>query len=349
MNWGQEFRTVFGRGLVEELVNFVHRPYLVVSMEDLWPRFAGHFDEGLAGVHLVETLDVEELTELAASLPRVSSVIGIGGGQAVDVAKFFAWSHRLPLFTVPTAMTVNAPFGHRAGLRQHGKVRYMGWAIPEAVYVDYDVIASAPPALNRAGVGDILCYHTAHFDWKLAHDLGKVEARWPYDPAMVAAARMRLDSVLHHLDDISQVNEGGIQALMLAHRFGGATFHDSGWNPRHIEGVEHFFFYNLERLTGRHFIHGQPVGLGVVIGSVLQENEPERMLSALQRVGLDIRPEAMGVTWDDVAETLTSLAEFVRRAGLWFTVADIKPIDGDFVDRIRETVQEAYGPWEGES
>ena len=68
---------------------------------------------------------------------------------------------------------------------------------------------------------------------------------------------------------------------MTAHRWGGATFHDAGWNPRHIEGVEHFLFYNLERLTGRHFIHGQPVGLGIYVGSMLQENEPERMLAAL--------------------------------------------------------------------
>ena len=95
---------------------------------------------------------------------------------------------------------------------------------------------------------------------------------------------------------------------MLGHRWGGTTFHDSGWNPRHIEGVDHFFFYNLERLTGRHFIHGQPVGLGIVFGSALQDNEPERMLAALLRAGVDIRPEAMGVTWDDVAEAMRTLA-----------------------------------------
>ena len=43
----------------------------------------------------------------------------------------------------------------------------------------------------------------------------------------------------------------------------------SGWNPRHIEGIEHFFFYNLEFLTNKKFIHGQPVRLGFVIGCLL--------------------------------------------------------------------------------
>ena len=116
-------------------------------------------------------------------LPACRSIIGLGGGQAIDVAKFFAWTLGLPIFQVPTAMTVNAPFGHRAGVRTGGKVRYMGWAVPEAVYVDFDVIASAPQLLNRSGVGDILCYHTAHADWRLAHDLGREEPQWPYDEA----------------------------------------------------------------------------------------------------------------------------------------------------------------------
>ncbi|HKZ91370.1 MAG TPA: iron-containing alcohol dehydrogenase, partial [Candidatus Limnocylindrales bacterium] len=72
-----------------------------------------------------------------------------------------AWTRQLPLFQLPTAMSVDAPFGQRAGLRQDGLVRYLGWAVPEAVYVDIDVIQAAPKALNRAGVGDTLCYHTA--------------------------------------------------------------------------------------------------------------------------------------------------------------------------------------------
>jgi glycerol dehydrogenase-like iron-containing ADH family enzyme len=343
------FTTVFGRELVAELPAFAHPPYLVVTMADLWPAFEARLAGRLAGVHLVDTLELAELEAAAAQLPTHASIVGLGGGQALDVAKFFAWTNRRPLFQVPTATTVNAPFGHRSGLRDKGRVRYLGWAIPEGVYVDFDVIQSAPPALNRSGVGDVLCYRTAHLDWRLAQSLGRTERKWPYDEGLVAEAAVHLDSVMAALDEIRDVSEAGIRALVLAHRWGGTTFHDSGWNPRHIEGVEHFFFYNLERLTGRHFIHGQPVGLGVVVGCVLHDAQPEVALAAIQRAGVDIRPEAMGVTWSDAAEAMKTLPRYVEDAGLWYSVANARPVTDEHVERVRDLVVTAYGPWQAES
>lgn len=344
---GHQFTTIYGRNLVGELKNFVHWPYLVVTMEDLWPTFEPYFDHNLAGVHFVKTLELNDLGKIIEALPKCNSIIGLGGGQAVDIAKLMAWTRRLPLFQVPTAMTVNAPFGHRAGIRDKGKVRYMGWAVPEAVYVDFDVIQSAPPLLNRSGVCEIFCYHTAHYDWKLAHDMGKTEPQWPYDQRLVDEARQVLNNVMAKLDDIHDVNEDGIRTLMNANRWGGAAFHNAGWNPRHIEGIDHFLFYTLEYLTGRPFIHGQPVCLGIYIGSALQENEPEKMLTAIKQVGIDIRPEAMGLTWDDVAEAMRKLAWYVDYAGLWYTVASAKPITEDFIDHVQNRIYTTFGSWSG--
>src|SRR5256714_7766996 len=202
-------------------------------MEDLWPRFEGLFDEHLAGVHFVTTLDAAEVEAQAEALPEFGSIVGLGGGQASDVAKYFAWRRGRPIFQVPTAMTTNAPFGHRSVLRDEGKAVVVGWAVREAVYVDYDVIRSAPPHLNRSGIGDVLCHHTARFDWKLAHDTGHEEPRWPYDQRLVDEAGGGLNFVLAGLAEIHDVSDPGVPPPMRAHAWGGGPRHHRRWRTAH--------------------------------------------------------------------------------------------------------------------
>lgn len=84
------FPTVFGRNILGEVPNFVAGPYLVVTMADLWPHISKHLPEGTP--HLFVTS--MERSALEAELPRLggySSFVGLGGGQAIDAAKYFAW------------------------------------------------------------------------------------------------------------------------------------------------------------------------------------------------------------------------------------------------------------------
>ena len=119
----QLYNTIYGRGLIGELPKIVHRPYYVVTMEDLWSLSEHVWDGNLAGVHFADSVEYEDLETMLEGLPAANSVIGIGGGRALDVAKYIAWRRRLPLFQVPTAMTVNAAFGHRSAVRFDGVVR----------------------------------------------------------------------------------------------------------------------------------------------------------------------------------------------------------------------------------
>src|SRR4029453_13972958 len=76
---GGGFTTVYGRNRLAEVPNFVTRPYLVVTMEDLWPLFAATLDgPDLAGVHEVTTLDAVELAAQPERLPGPRA--GRGGG-----------------------------------------------------------------------------------------------------------------------------------------------------------------------------------------------------------------------------------------------------------------------------
>ena len=57
-------------------------------------------------------------------------------GQAIDAAKYFAWRLNKPLHQFPTSPSVDAVYGQRAGVRDDGIVKYVGWTILETVYFD---------------------------------------------------------------------------------------------------------------------------------------------------------------------------------------------------------------------
>jgi glycerol dehydrogenase-like iron-containing ADH family enzyme len=330
------FHTVYGRGLIAGLAETAPTPYIVVTMRELWHSLKDELGGAdLAYVHFVESLELNRLEELVKALPKASSVIGVGGGRAIDVAKFIAWRRNIPLFQVPTITSTNAAFTHRCAVRIKGVVRYIGWAVPEVVYVDYDLVRSAPPYLNHAGVGDVFCIHTALYDWKLATERGK-EKLWPWDEELAAEARKVLQSVGEKTYEIHKVSDVGVKTLMEAHRWTGASYHNSGWNPRHIEGCEHFFFYALEYLTGKAFIHGEPVCLGIIFMSLLQDNDPEGIWRSIEEVGVRLRPEEMNITWTDVVNALKNTRKYAEENKLFYTTVNERYITDAMVEKVRE-------------
>lgn len=335
------FPTVFGRNLIPELKNFVHAPFAVVTMDDLWPLFEEQFEGADCEPYLVKSVDEADLLNALKKLSQIEAFVAVGGGQAIDAAKYFAWKLRRPLFTVPTALSVNAAYGQRSGIRIDGHVRYVGWAEPQSVFIDYDIIRSAPKQLNYSGICDVLCFHTGVLDWRYAWDRGVCEAKWPFDAHLANQSLSKVDALLERQDDVRDLTDEGLAVLVDGLKWG-TSYHGSGWCPRHIEGIDHFVFYALEKITGRKFLHGQPVCLGIVVGSLLHNSRADEFLNAIVNIGLDIRPEAMQISWEDVTTALTGLKSFVRDAGLWYSIAHDVDISPAFVDELRQRIEAAY-------
>ncbi len=333
------FPTVFGRNLLCEVPNFAAPPYLVVTMADLWPALGPCLPAGTA-VRFVESL---ERCDLEAALPEVegfASVIGLGGGQAIDVAKYFAWRRGLKLHQFPTSLSVDAMFGQRAGLRENGRVRYLGWAVPETVYFDLGILEAAPPHINRAGIGDVFCFFTGVWDWEYSQAAGRCEPRWPYDAGLAATSLGFAERALEGHDAIRDLTPEGMRLMVDAFQWGGSSYHAAGWCPRHIEGVEHHVFYALEAATGRKFLHGQAVCLGLIAGALMHDRRAEDLRRAVAEIGVDIRPAAMGLRWLEVEDALTGLADFVREECLPHGIAHDFAVDRRFLARLRSLVEE---------
>ncbi len=324
---------VYGRGLLEHIENYARPPYLVVTMEDIWPMVKDNIDTDGGQVYFCKTLEYEELLKDAKSFSGIKDIIGIGGGVAADVTKFFSWWNHTPFFLYPTSISVNGWFSPVSSIRKEGLFRVVGWAVPEAVYVDYGLVQSAPLHINRASVGDIFAIHTALYDWKLATDRGK-EKKFPLDEDIVAESQGYLQNIIENRMEIRNVTESAIKLVMETHRWSAANYHNLGFSDRFIAASEHFFTYNLEHITGKKFIHGEPVCLGIVLLTAFTDNKHEEMLQNIRDVGVRIHPDEIGVKEEEVVNAFETAKEYSQKNGWPYTVFDDRKVGKGFVKGI---------------
>ena len=315
------FQTIAGFNQINELTNFITNKTCVITMRDIWNLYKNRFPNNI-DVYFVSTLEEKDLNKEINKFKNYTMLIGFGGGQALDIAKYFAWKNGIKFFQFPTSISVDAVFGHRSGIRRNGVVNYLGWAVPECVFIDYEIISSAPKIYNYSGIGDVLCFYTGVLDWQYADSKNKCEEKWPYKSELANKSLAYVDDLLLNGENIREMNEMGINAIISAHQWGGNSFFSNGWSPRHIEGIEHFFFYNLEYITNKKFIHGQPVCLGFILGCLLHEKLDDRFIDFFKTIDFNFTPEAMNINWNDVEKTLSTLKEYVEKTGLWYGIAN---------------------------
>lgn len=343
---------VFGKQLLEEIPSFVNEPFLLVTMEDLYPIIAPKLEGAEYHTYFVKDTEEKTLVSDLKSLSEFSVVIGFGGGQALDVTKYFSWKKQVSFFQFPSILSVDAMFGVRSAIRRNGNVHYVGWALPECVFFDYDIIEAAPLELNISGVGDILCFYTAILDWNYATETQKSN-KWPFRKELADISMEKFENLMKNKDDVKTMTEKGIVTIVDAFQWGGESYLGSGWCPCHVEGSEHFFFYTLECLTGKKFLHGLPVSLGVYIATLLHDQRTRNdrldnkirtseILKFIVDIGLDIRPEAMGLTWKDIENALQFMKEYVREQGLWHSIVHDATITDEFVSILKEDIINAY-------
>jgi glycerol-1-phosphate dehydrogenase [NAD(P)+] len=284
----------------------------VVGEVAAWDMDVMHLETVIGGLR--ESVDAEVLGQ--------SVVVGLGGGTALDTAKFVAWRLGRPLVQVPSITSVDAGFTDAIGVRDEGRVRYIGRIEPELVLLDLPLVRSAPRRFNRAGVGDILSCHTGLFDWRLATDAGHGH---PWDAALAALGRTLLDELEAALPHIHAVDDAGVRFLADAYRRIGAACAWAG-HSRFEEGSEHFWAYAFEHATGAHPVHGEIIAFATAALAHVQGNDPDRVRRVVEGSGVRAHPADLGVSRHAFDEALLGLAAYSRENGLDIAVADLRPV-----------------------
>ncbi|PZQ42073.1 MAG: hypothetical protein DI570_29910, partial [Phenylobacterium zucineum] len=201
-----------------------------------------------------------------------------------------AAGHR-PHLIVQTAASVNGYADDESVLLRNGVKRTAHSAYADSLFVDTEIIALAPPVLNRSGLGDMISMFTAPADWYLANQLG-MDDHWSLEAALLA--RRYGSGMLAAARGIGASAPEDLELLTNLLTLSGISMGLAGQTSP-SSGMEHTVSHMIDMWAGahhlEHHLHGAQVGVTTLWASLLWQRVVAR-LDAGELTELTPLPEA---------------------------------------------------------
>lgn len=214
--------------------------------------------------------DERTLAAAVEACRGASMLVSVGSGTVTDIAK--AVAARLGLgahVVVQTALSVNGYADDQSVVEVNGVKRTTRTRWPDALVADSGVLAEAPPALNTAGVGDLLAMFTAPADWRLASELG-MDDTFSQEP--VSMVRAHGAALLHAAPRLAAEDPAAIDLVARVLTLSGLSMGLAGTTAP-ASGMEHAVSHLLDMAASRDgrlpALHGAQVGVAAVVASVV--------------------------------------------------------------------------------
>lgn len=225
----------------------------------------------------VASATYEHAQAIFQSMPtNANAILGLGGGKALDVAKYVSFLMRLPYIATPTSLSNDGFCSPQSSLEMKGARRSLPSAMPYGVVVDTDVCLRAPPILWCAGIGDSVAKITAVFDWKLAF---RARGTLVNDFAALLS-----DATVFQLMASPRRDLEGMSLLATALMLNGVAMEIAG-SSRPASGSEHLISHALDALSSRPRLHGLQVGVATYLISQLQEHRTNSITALFDATG----------------------------------------------------------------
>jgi len=282
-------------------------------------------------------------SSLQSKMKEGFTIVGLGGGTACDTAKYINWKLKeklnlsLDLILIPSIISVDAFLCSSSAVRIDNKVKYIGESIPNKIIIDYELIKLAPEILNRAGVSDTISITSALGDWKIERD----EINGRFDLLVFNNAKKIALDLMHARFDIRDVTKKGVDAIVNGF-YKEVKLCEEWGNARPEEGSEHFLAYCLEAITGDHYIHGNLIGMNILISLFLQgvyaEFSLEEIKQFFEDIKITINPKHQNISYSDIKKALKNIQKFVIEEELQYSIYNSPNLKLD-KNKIEEIIQ----------
>ena len=139
---------------------------LIVGGDRTLPQALPFLEAPLSELTVAQAVYQQDCSEEAiASLHQAAKdhsadvIIGVGGGKALDAAKLVAHQRQLPIVTVPTSAATCAGWTALSNVYSEAGAFLYDVGLPkcpDAIVLDYDLVATAPQRTLVAGIGDAI-------------------------------------------------------------------------------------------------------------------------------------------------------------------------------------------------
>ncbi len=267
--------------------------------DELFNNAAVFFSEGIEGIfgeklyssldsaginvlhrNIVSDINIENIIYEAFAIPgAVDVLVGIGGGKALDYAKYCAHVLAIPFISIPTSTSNDGFCSPNSSLTVEGKRKTVKANIPYGVIVDIDAIKTSPQNCIYSGIGDLISKITAGWDWKEA---SRITGETFNDFAYIIANNTVFDLLRYKKCDIRHPDF--LFHLANSLLMNGISMEIAG-TSRPASGSEHLISHAYDAISKNPSLHGIQVGIAAYICSFLQQNNFETVRDFLQATG----------------------------------------------------------------
>lgn len=262
-------KVVIGSGVVDDLLGFLDilnvRKPIAVFYDKITFKVVGE-----KIIKLVNGLgfDVAEPTFREAEKKTIltkgiQTIIAVGGGTVIDVAKYAAYKHMASFITIPTALSHDGIVSPIVSLFSESGRKSIVTKAPIFSLIDLDVVSTAPRILFSSGFGDLLAKVVSIKDWQLGRD----EAGEEY---CYTAEKYTMKAIEIILDCLKAGQAKDYEKLAEALIYSGISMIIVG-SSRPASGSEHLFSHYLDMYSPYKAPHGIQCALGTLPISLYHE------------------------------------------------------------------------------
>ena len=247
----------------------------------------------------VDRASEESIAEVEESITPDTTVLGIGGGKVIDVAKLSSFNQGVYFVSMPTTASHDGIVSPMASIKNPNTSISVTAHSPIAVIADSEILAQSPFRLLAAGCADLIANFTAIKDWELAHRL-KNES---FSESAAALSIMSAHLITDNIANIKPNLEPSARIVMKSLFSGGMAISIAG-SSRPASGSEHLFSHALDKILDKPALHGEQCGIGTIMMMYLHGGDWRAIKKALESVQAPTSAAEIGIADDDIIEAL---------------------------------------------